>query len=174
MSQELLEALRKNPKTKVKDLPGAREWAKSFFGEQFNLDDNESFAKQAILGIQESDSLFFEVTNWDPYEEDYDDGPGDGIYDCWHTDERSSTGQYSGTVIQPHPKVTDALSAALVCASERRASKALSVVHLDWVPPQSAEERDERNSSKIVELWEGLSKKASSELLASLAHGDLP
>ncbi len=91
MSQQLLDQLTKQPDAKVADLPDAHEWAEKFLGRAISLEPTQTFLSE-ILRLCQEEHPGFDVCHWDPYEEGFDDGPGD-LTDSWHTEDSISTGQ---------------------------------------------------------------------------------
>lgn len=168
----LLPILKATPLMPFAGLPGAQEWANKFFKSEISWDPQASFLEQIVTRVNSGD-VDGDATPWDPYDEGYDDGPGD-LMDCWHTDERTANGQYRGTTVDCE-NVFDELGALVICVAswwagdlDDLASEFTSAAEVDWVPPASQAERDAVVVERIRIMWGGLSTLARVSLLAEL------
>lgn len=170
----MLDQLLANPRALVEDLPGAQEWAAKFFGTAVTgavqLELVTPFLDQIANFYDAGNAHACESISWDPYEDGYDDGPGD-IADDWRTDDTISTGQYRGTVVTGAFDKLSAIMGALLDDSERDENLYDAFVKLaeeDWVPPRPAAERDKTISQEVRYYWKKLSPEAQRALHAEL------
>lgn len=148
---DLLDALKENPLALTSDLPNAQEWAnRLFLRTDIKLEGDKSFLEQIVKWLSDWDNgIVNDATGWDPYDDGYDDGPGD-LMDCWHTDEHTSNGQYRGTTVDCN-NVFDLLGALIVCVTHRAddcdqesmEAEFKRMAEKDWIAPASDEVRDE-------------------------------
>lgn len=183
MSERLLAALCENPAAKVADLPDVSEWLSRFFGKETVLQPDEPFADQVFALAEKTfatNETRFCATHWSPYDDGYDDGPGD-MSDNWHAGIRNSVGCFEGWDVNEHHSVFDPISASIAASSADTSwayddlgrseirEKFAECLAEDWVPPRPQAERDQAVTKKILRLASGLSPAAVKELVEQLS-----
>lgn len=159
---ELIDKLKENPNAKASELP-YEDWA-GFAQLKMRgkvLSDDRPFL-EAVLEAMEDADIYGEGCNWDPYDEGYDDGPGN-VRDFWRKGYYVSTGQWSGYVLEV-PAI-DALHAELLYRVQNMAEgvgeapKPEEVMEElnEWQGPRSQEDKDEDYINQIRALYSELS-----------------
>lgn len=165
---ELIDALKANPRARPSEVP-YQNWQgfAPLAAKGVVLHESDSFLSQVLSKMVELE-IIGEGCNWYPYDDGYDEGPGE-IKDSWRNGYYCSTGQWSGYVSEV-PAV-DALHAELLRAAqgvyegipkfslfEQNVDPANMISNLsDWNGPRSMAERDAAGIEQIKDLYGSLS-----------------